>query len=332
VSSPLLKRRSVRVWGSVLLSALVLAALLWQIDLDAAIDAVARANGLWLMAALTVSLLGTWGMAWRWQLLLAPRGLREPLGWLVRAYFAGYAAGQVLPTGLGGDALRIVEHARRRPGRVSDVSAAVVLERAIGLAGILVMAAIGLALAVGRYEGLRAIVVVEVAFVAIGGALFFLVFSRRARPLLRRMRPVLRWLRIERPLSSLYEALHAYRDHPQVLMAALGATVLLQLVRTVPIWFCGEAVGLDLSPLAYIILAPLLSLALLVPFTLNGFGVREAFFVTFLAGFGVSAEAAFAAGFLYFTVTVATALPGAGILLWRSTRQAASRDERHSAV
>jgi hypothetical protein len=61
-------------------------------------------------------------------------------------------------------------------------------------------------------------------------------------------------------------------------------------------------------------------LVLLVPFTLNGFAVREAFFVSFLGSVGVSADAAFAAGFLFFLVTVCLALPGAGILLWESVR------------
>ena len=181
MSWAVLTHRRTRLAGSVLLSVGVLALVLWQIDVGSAVDAIAEANGLLLLAALAVSLVTTWGMAWRWQLLLTPRGLREPLGWLVRVYFVGYAAGQVLPTGLGGDALRIVEHARRRRGRTSEVTAAVVLERAIGMAGVLVMAAVGLGLAIGRYDGLGAIIVVEVVCVAIGGLAFFLVFSRRAR-------------------------------------------------------------------------------------------------------------------------------------------------------
>jgi uncharacterized protein (TIRG00374 family) len=316
------------VTASVLLSAGVLALVLWQIDVGAAVDAIREANGLLLLAALAVSLAATWGMAWRWQLLLAPRGLSEPLGWLVRVYFVGYAAGQVLPTGLGGDALRVVEHARRRRGRTTEVAAAVLLERAIGLAGILVMAAVGLGLAIGRYDGLGAIVAVEVVCVAVGAVAFFLVFSRRARRALRHARPALRWLRIERPIEHLYEALHVYRNHPRTLAIAFAATVGLQLVRTVPIWLCGEAVGLDLSPVVYLILAPLLALVMLVPFTLNGFGVREAFFVAFLGRFGVDAETAFATGFLYFTITVATAIPGALILLWRSARHALADEDR----
>ena len=49
---------------------------------------------------------------------------------------------------------------------------------------------------------------------------------------------------------------------------------------------------------------------MLVPFTLNGIAVREAFFVSFLGSVGVGAEQAFAAGFLFFLVTLVLALPG----------------------
>ena len=59
-------------------------------------------------------------------------------------------------------------------------------------------------------------------------------------------------------------------------------------------------------------MGPLFFLVLLVPFTLNGIAVREAFFVSFLGSVGVAADAAFAAGFLFFLVTTALALPGRG--------------------
>jgi hypothetical protein len=68
------------------------------------------------------------------------------------------------------------------------------------------------------------------------------------------------------------------------------------------------------------VMGPLFFLVLLVPFTLNGFAVREAFFVSFLGSVGIGADAAFAAGFLFFLVTIALALPGAAILLWEGLR------------
>ena len=39
------------------------------------------------------------------------------LPWLTRAYFTAYAAGQILPTSIGGDAMRIFETTRRHPGQ-----------------------------------------------------------------------------------------------------------------------------------------------------------------------------------------------------------------------
>ena len=86
------------------------------------------------------------------------------------------------------------------------------------------------------------------------------------------------------------------------------------------IWAAAEAVGIDLSVRVFYVMGPLFFLVLLVPFTLNGFAVREAFFVSFLGSVGVDADQAFAAGFLFFLVTVAMAVPGGAILLWEGLR------------
>ena len=53
------------------------------------------------------------------------------------------------------------------------------------------------------------------------------------------------------------------------------------------IWLAAKAVGVDLSPRPYYVMGPLLFLVMLVPFTINGLAVREAFFVSFLGQLGV---------------------------------------------
>ena len=82
------------------------------------------------------------------------------------------------------------------------------------------------------------------------------------------------------------------------------------------------------NALPYIVLGPLLFLVMLVPFTVNGLGVREAFFVSFLGKLGVSADAAFACGFLFFVMTLVLALPGLLVILWENVfdRRAALPD------
>ena len=92
-------------------------------------------------------------------------------------------------------------------------------------------------------------------------------------------------------------------------------TLVLQLTRVMAIYASARAVGIGLSPLPYVVLGPLLFLVMLVPFTVNGLGVREAFFVSFLGKLGVSADSAFACGFLFFIMTILLALPGLALLL-----------------
>jgi uncharacterized protein (TIRG00374 family) len=320
--------RPARVAIQLLVSVGVIAYLLWQIDVGETLHVIGGANGLYLLAALAIFLVTTVGMAWRWKLLLASKGIDEPIGWLTSLYFVGYAAGQVLPTGIGGDAVRIVQHSRRRPDVKGEAAAAVLLERCLGAAGTLLMVAIGLVAAIGRYDGIQYLVWIELVFVAAVATLFVLLFSRRAAPLLGTLRPLASRLRLEEAGLSLYRALHGYRDRPGVLAGVLGLTVALQFVRVLSIWLCGLAVGVHESPLVYVILGPLLFLVMMVPFTINGLGVREAFFVAFLGRFGVGPDPAFATGFLFYAVTIATSLPGGVIMLWRSVRPAVFRARR----
>jgi len=69
----------------------------------------------------------------------------------------------------------------------------------------------------------------------------------------------------------------------------------------------------------------MLFLFMLVPFTINGLAVREAFFVSFLGQVGVSPDQAFAAGFLFFVITILMAVPGALILAWEGVRGKSAR-------
>ena len=316
--------RRTKVGLQLLVSGVVLAFLLWQIDLGQTLEILRDSRWGYVAASFAIFIGTTWLMAWRWWALLAARGVHEPYRWLLRMYFVSYAAGQVLPTAVGGDAVRIIEHARRRPDVRATAAGSVVMERILGSAATLVLVALALALAAGRYEGVRLLVILELALLAALIVLGLLLFSRGiGRHLEERLFPLGRRFRLEGPMQSLYRTMHEYRNAPRVLLEVLLVSVVAQLARVIAIWLCGEAVGIDVSPIVYVILGPLLFLVQMIPFTLNGIGVREAFFVGFLGRFDVPPETAFAAGFLFYAVSIAASLPGGFILLWRSVRPAA---------
>ena len=313
-------KRTWRLLATLLLTGLAVAYLVWKIDLQRTLEILADVDPWWFTLSILIMTLTAMPMALRWQWMLAARGIKDRFWWLTRSYFVSYTASQVLPTSIGGDAVRVLETSRRHPGRMGDLTAIVLLERGLGGAATVLLGAIGFVLAIGRYD-IGPYVWLELLFILGTVVVGVLFFSRSARPLLARATPLLRRLRLDAPLRAFYEGVHAFRDHGRLLAAVFTLTFALQAVRVLSIWAAAKAVGIDLGPLVYYVMGPLFFLVLIVPFTLNGFAVREAFFVSFLGQLGVDADAAFSAGFLFFLVTVAMALPGGVILLWEGLRR-----------
>jgi uncharacterized protein (TIRG00374 family) len=321
-------KRGIRVVATLVLTTLAVGYLVWKVDLDTTLDVLADTHFGWFALSVGIMLGTALPMALRWKWLLARRGMRDRFRWLTRSYFVSYTASQILPTAIGGDAVRVLEVSRRHPGRVADHTAIVLLERGLGGAATVLLGAFGFLLAIGHYD-IGAYLWIEGAFVIGTIVMVVVFFARSARPLLVRGRPLAARLKVERPLKAFYEGVHAFRDHLGLLLGVFVFTLAIQAVRVLAIWASAKAVGIDESPRLYYVMGPLFFLVLLVPFTLNGFAVREAFFVSFLGSVGVGADQAFAAGFLFFLVTVALALPGGAILLWEGVRGGARPRVEH---
>lgn len=320
-------RRTRRI-GTLVLTAAAVAYIVSKIDFGTTVDILAGANLAYFALAVAIMLGTVPVLALRWRWLLDAHSISEGVPWLTRAYLVAYTAGQVLPTSLGGDAVRIVETVRRHPGTTAVVSGTVLLERGLGGAATVMLGAVGFLLSIGHFD-VSAYLWLEGVFVFGTIVLSFLFFARSARPVLRRVQPLLERVRLARPLRAFYEGIHHYRGRPRLLARVLVVTVLVQTVRVLAIWAAAKAVGIDLDVRVYYVMGPLLFLVMLVPFTLNGLAVREAFFVSFLGSLGVGAEEAFAAGFLYFLVTLLMSLPGALVMFRDGMRSDARPGVEH---
>jgi uncharacterized protein (TIRG00374 family) len=315
-----LRNRWLRLGATLLVTGLAAAYIVSKIDLGKTAHTIGSADPRWLILSAVLTVVTVPPQAWRWQLLLRARGIDDTIPWLTRTYFVSYAVGQVLPTSVGGDASRIFETTRRHPGFGSPIAGSVLLERALGGAVTLVLAAVGFLLAIGRYS-IGPYLWIEAGFVVATVLAGIVLFSASIRRHLRIAVPLLRRARVEKPVRAAYEGIHGYRHHPGTLVVVVVITAVAQASRILAIWASGRAVGIDLSLRPYVVLGPLLFLVMLVPFTVNGLGVREAFFVSFLGRLGVSADAAFATGFLFFLMTLLLAAPGLVVLVWESLRR-----------
>src|SRR5207302_194883 len=91
----------------------------------------------------------------------------------------------------------------------------------------------GFALAVGRYD-VGGYLWVELAFVVGSVVLGFALFARRARAPLARTLPIVRRLRLERPLRAAYEGIHAYREHAGLMAGVMILTVAVTVALALP--------------------------------------------------------------------------------------------------
>ena len=69
------RRRALRAAATVVVTGLCAAYILWKIDLGQTGHVLAHARVGWWLASFAIMVVSVWPMAWRWQGLLAARGV-----------------------------------------------------------------------------------------------------------------------------------------------------------------------------------------------------------------------------------------------------------------
>ena len=309
-------RRGARPAVTLAITAACAAYLVWKIDLGQTLHVLREVQAAYFVGALAILFATIPPLAWRWRLLLRARGIDDHLPWLMRAYLVSYAAGQVLPTSLGGDATRIFETTRRHPGRGGAVAGSVLLERVLGGFATLVLAAAGFVLGV-RPLDVGAYLWIELAFVvaaALASVVLFFALgpavagSARARVAARVARAT--GAGGVRGDARLPQRSPGAREGVCRNAGPAGRTRDDDLAG-------GEGGGRGPLAATFFVMGPLLFLVMLVPLTINGFALRETFFVSFLGNLGVGADRP-SRRLPVFLLSTALALPGAAILVWQS--------------
>ena len=247
-------------------------------------------------------------MAWRWLLLLGPltAGAPPPLWGVMRVFFISTFVGTALPS-VGGDAVRAYSMTRLNV-RGRDAVASVFMDRILGVASILVMAAVGLLLA-RDLAGNRTIVLsLAVAAAACAGTLA-VIFSDAAA----RLAGVVIAAMPERVRGfgeGLLASIRRYSSYHAQLASVLLGSLAVQTLRIAQAYFLGRGLGMTAPLVTYFAFVPVILLVMLLPVTFNGIGTSQAAFVWFFARVGVAAPAAFALSVLFVALGIVGNLPG----------------------
>ncbi len=294
-----------------LISGTLLVVLISQIDIAGTLAVVAEARWVGCWTALGLFILGIFVRAYRWKVLVKALHMRVSFGQLTGLYFVGSFFSTVLPTGIGGDAVRAAELARHT-GRVGESLGTVVTDRFLG---IIVLLAIGdAALLLDRSSvDPRLTWTVAVLFTA-GIVGFGLLRSKALMLRFSRLIPQV----IKAPVMDLYESFQAY--DLGALSHALAASLAFNVIWIGVNLILGWSLAIEVSLYHYLVFVPLVSLSLLLP-SVGGLGVRELTYVGLFGLVGVAEEKAFALGILVYAIHVATGLIGGTIYLIQGARE-----------
>jgi uncharacterized membrane protein YbhN (UPF0104 family) len=286
-------------------SVLILAVLVPRVHLAA----VLRLHTIgWLVAAVAVTFVGVVLSAVRWQRVLAALSLRAPIPTLLSHYLASLFVGNVLPSTVGGDVLR-VSRLSAANGDAPGTFASVVIER---LTGWIVLPVLTLAAVIFnpglRREAPQAVgLCVLIAMSTLTGLLLLLVGVAHPR-LGGKLTASDGWRRFT---GAVHLGLDRFRRRPGLAVEVLTVGFAYQLAVMLGAFFAAKALGIDIGWTAILTFFPMVAIIQVIPVTIGGLGTREGSLVLLLGSLGVASADAIALGLLFYGVNLVVSLLGA---------------------
>ncbi len=259
-----------------------------------------------MAATLVLLLAANVVVAARWHFILSAEAPSPGVNTLLRIVLVGLFFNQVLPTGVGGDAVR-AWRCRRVGIGLGPAIRSILLDRACGYLVLVVVYAASLP---GLFqilpEAQQRGSIIAVFGAAMLGLLGLLFFDCLPGAILH--------LRAIAPLAELSRESRRLFTHPGRCGTVLALSTLTIGLTILAFELLATSVGSDLALTDWIMIVPPVTLIQLLPVSLAGWGVREGVLVVALAAFGVAAETALAISVLMGLCLIAIGVPGG--LIW----------------
>lgn len=326
-----------RAWPTIRI--LLSVALLWKatsgIDWHALLDSDIQMRPWWFLAATLTMISAFVCGGLRWGFLMRKVGFQGSLANFVALYFAGGLINQGLPSTLGGDSYRAITATHlNSSGKLTEAKeldeelhhsvdlehatpklrlsfSMVLVDRLLGLAGNNLLGGLGLILggvtlaAWGTDLGYAVTGIMVTAGLLLAAILAWGPSCNLLQQLLGR-------IQMNHALPGIKLAFSWPMNVAQAAFAiGIHSLTILTLL------FCLKAYGVDAPIEALMIGLPALSLLLMLPISISGWGLREATLSSVLALWGVSPSMTVLASISYGAITVLSVLPGAYFLLKR---------------
>jgi glycosyltransferase 2 family protein len=324
-------RRAQALVLKVVVSAGLLYILLGRTDFSRLWKYVRGASMAWLAAGLLLYLVMILLSAWRWRLLLEAQHVKVPYWRLVNSYLVATFFNNFLPSNIGGDVIRIRDTAAQA-GSKTLATTIVLMDRGLGLLGLLCVAAIGASVA--SAAGGHPPVLASVLWLTLAAGLFMLAAAVLLPDGVARLLSPLRLIHQEwvgERIGRLTGALTKFRNAPVALGTCLLGAVVVQTVLVAFYVAIVRSMGIPISAWHLAVVVPVSFVVQMAPVSLNGFGVREATFTYYFSRVGLPIESALVVSFMGAGLIILFSASGALAYWMRGPRWTSASDPAAAA-
>jgi uncharacterized protein (TIRG00374 family) len=285
----------------VAVSVLLIGLLIRGIDADGLLARLTNVEPWAMAAAIFLTLAVSPVHAARWMIVIRALGAHMPFAQALPIVLIGYFFNQVLPSSMGGDAMRVWRAFRAGLG-VSDALNSVVLDRVAALSALVLITLSGLpwlASIIDDPVARSALALVMLAGCA--GLALLMLLDRMPDALLR-------W-RATRALARLSASARKVFLTGRHAIPVVSLSVLAQMVGGVMMYVLARGIQVQVGLMDCLLLFPPVLLATMVPISIAGWGVREGAMVVIFGFAGVASADAFALSVLSGIAVLFASLP-----------------------
>ena len=281
-----------------------------HIDFNELFYILSKSHGGWILVALLMQLISTYLAAYRWFKISQLLVFTEKLSFYVNSYFKGTFFNQVLPSSIGGDAVRILDLTNMEYDK-KEAFYGVFVDRVVGLVGLLVLNLLASVIFYGTFEADFSQLII---FITLSGILGFLsLFLLEKISFLANYKFLNLFHRLARRLNSLYSS-------KLLLVQHISISVIVHLFSVLTMYGLSLSLGIDLSFQMLLIAVPPVFLLTIIPISLAGWGIREGAMIGVFMLVGADQTKILAMSILYGLLLIISALPGA--YFWIKSKKA----------
>jgi hypothetical protein len=251
--------------------------------------------------------------------------VRATFGWLTNSYLVATFFNNFLPSNIGGDVIRIRDTSSAAGSRTL-ATMVVLLDRGLGLIGLVFVAAVG-STVTARSSPAIGPIGPGLLWTGLGVGTTLAAVAVLRPGIVARLLAPLRSLHQEwvtERIARLTGALEKFRASPAAIVAGLGGAIVVQAVLVAFYAAIARSLSIPISFGHLAILVPVSFIVQMLPVSVNGFGVREATFSLYFGQLHLPLESALALSFIGAALIMLFSTSGAAAYLSRRGRDASA--------